>query len=147
MSKACEGFNVQYAASASSKPLYRLYVQRAELFVPSSFRNLNRGLLARVLAGGRLLGTARRVTTLASTGRPGQLLGTLISQLPNFPGSSQRRLLSHLFCDSFGHSRASPVAMSGGGLLLDAKRACFPSRSRNFWISCGDFPAARAPRL
>src|SRR2546425_822330 len=126
MSEAGEGFNVRKTASASSKPLYRLYVQRAELFVPSPFWNLHRILLARVLA-------------------PGRLLGTLISQHPNIPGSSQR---FRLFFDGFsrgflclGHT-CTPEATTLGVLLLVAKRACLLNSSRNFSISCGDFPAA-----
>src|SRR5438093_11829487 len=111
MSEAGEGFNVSKTASASSKPLYRLYVQRAELFGLSPFWNLHRTLLARVLA-------------------PGRLLGTLISQLPNLPGSSQR---FWLFFDGFnrgflclGHTRA-PEATTLGGLLLVAKSVCLPN--------------------
>src|SRR5438093_13227949 len=90
MSEAGEGFNVRKTASASSKPLYRLYVQRAELFGLSPFWSLHRTLLARVLA-------------------PGRLLGTLISQAPNLPGSSQG---FRLFFDGFGHSRAPEAATS-----------------------------------
>src|SRR3989454_8145965 len=119
MSETCEGFNVRKIASASSKPLYRLYVQGAESFGLSPFWKLHRTLLARVMAPGGLLGMARRVTTLASTGRPGHLLGTLISQAPKLPGSSQAGLLFRLFFDGFsrrslclGHTRAPEAATS-----------------------------------